>query len=178
MLHTLTLFAAEEGATGLGALGVSLQAFFIQLVTFVFVFLVLKRFAVGPIIALLEKRRKTIDDGVKMGLKLEKEREKLDKEIAQAMRDARHEADRIIANSHKEAREILREAEKSAQRKTDAMLTDAQARIEEESRQAKRSLEKDIVGLVSEATETIVGEKVDAKKDAALIDKALKGRRK
>jgi hypothetical protein len=30
--------------------------------------------------------------------------------------------------------------------------------------------------LVSDATEAIIDEKVDAKKDAALIEKALKGR--
>lgn len=174
-----SFFAAEsaEQASGLGALGVSLSAFVIQLVTFVFVFLILKRFAFDKIGAMLEKRRKTIDDGVRLGQKLEKEREKLDQEVAKVMKEARHEADRIIANGHKEAREVLRDAEKAAQRKTDAMLADAQARIEEDHRQAKQKLEKDIVGLVSEATEAIVNEKVDPKKDAELIDKALKKRK-
>lgn len=174
----LSFFAAEtaEKASGLGALGVSFSAFVIQLITFVFVFLILKRFAFDRIGAVLEKRRKTIDDGVRLGQKLEKEREKLDKEVAKVMKEARHEADRIIANGHKEAREVLREAEKAAQRKTDAMVTDAQARIDEDHRQAKQKLEKDIVGLVSEATEVIVNEKVDPKKDAELIDKALKKR--
>ena len=57
-------------------------------------------------------------------------------------------------------------------------MTDAEARINEETEQAKRKLEKEIVGLVSEATEVIVDEKVDAKKDAALIAKALKGQSK
>lgn len=57
------------------------------------------------------------------------------------------------------------------------MVDDAHDRIEEDKKQAKRSLEKDIVGLVSEATETIVHEKVDSKKDAELIDKAIKGRK-
>ena len=58
------------------------------------------------------------------------------------------------------------------------MMTDAEARINEDTEQAKRKLEKEIVGLVSEATEVIVDEKVDAKKDASLIAKALKGQGK
>jgi F-type H+-transporting ATPase subunit b len=175
----ISLFASEttEKASGLGALGVSLSAFLIQLVTFVLVFILLKKLAFNRVSVMLEKRRKTIDDGVRLGQKLEKEKEKLDDEVAKVMREARHEADKIIATGHKEAREVLREAEKSAQRKSDAMFADAQARIEEESRQAKRKLEKDIVGLVSEATETIVHEKVDSKKDAELIDKAIKGQK-
>ncbi|MGH9857094.1 MAG: hypothetical protein ACRD4B_04530, partial [Acidobacteriota bacterium] len=83
-----------------------------------------------------------------------------------------------IANAHKEAREIVRESEKSAQRKVDTMVSDAEVRIKEETERARRGLEKDIVGLVSEATEAIVEEKVDPKKDAELIEKAIKGRTK
>lgn len=179
----LTYFAAESGhsaeqASGLGALGVNAMAFAIQLITFVLVFLLLKRFAFAPVGRMLEKRRKTIEDGVKLGLKLEKERDKLEDEVAKITREARHDADRIIAAAHKDAREILRDAEKAAQRKADAMLADAEVRIHEESKAAKRKLEKDIVGLVSEATEAIVEEKVDPAKDAAIIDKALKGRKR
>jgi F-type H+-transporting ATPase subunit b len=178
MVYTLIAATEAEGATGLEALGVNLTAFLVQLATFLILFLLLKRFAFKPIVRLLDKRHKTIDDGVRLGLKLEKEKAKLDEEVARTIREARHEADKIIANSHKEAREVIREAEKSAQRKVDAMLTDAEARIEEETKRARKGLEKDIFGLRSQATETIVEEKVDPKKDADLIDKALKGRKK
>lgn len=174
-----TLFAATDAeATGLGALGVNLQAFLTQLVTFLILFFILKRFAFKPIIRLLDQRHQTIDNGVRLGLKLEREREKQQAEAAKVMRDARAEADRIIATANKEAREVMRDAEKAAQRKVDAMFNDAEARIHEEMEQARRGLEKEIVGLVSEATEAIVEEKVDPKKDAKLIDKTLKGRKR
>lgn len=174
------LYFASEAASGgspLDALGVNGKAFLIQLITFVLVLIVLKRFAFKPITRLLAQRRQVIDDGVKMGLEMEKERAKLDTEVKQLMRDARSEADKIISNGQKEAREIIREAEKSGQRKVDTMLADAEARIAEETQQAKRKLEKEIVGMVSDATEAIVEEKVDATKDAKLIDKALKGQK-
>ncbi len=139
--------------------------------------MILKRFAFKPITKMLIERRKVIEDGVKMGLRMEKERATLDSEVVQVMRDARIEADKIIGNGQKEAREIIREAEKVGQRKVDIMMNDANDRISEETNQAKRRLEKEIVGLVSEATEAIVDEKVDPAKDAKLIDKALKGRK-
>lgn len=174
-----TFFAAED-ANGVAEslpLGLNGKAFLVQLITFVLVFAVLKRFAFKPITVMLEKRRQAIEDSVRLGQKLEKERDKLDEEVARITREARHEADKIIAASHKDAREVVREAEKTAQRKVDAMLADAEVRIHEESEHARRNLEKEVVGLVSEATETIVGEKVDAKKDAELVKKAMKGRK-
>lgn len=174
MIHLL--FAAEDAAGGspLAALGVDAKALIFQLITFLLVFLLLKRFAFKPITKLLIDRRKVIEDGVKMGQRMEEEKAKLDAEVVKVMRDARTEADKIIGNAQKEAREIIREAEKVGQRKVDTMMGDAEDRIKEESDQAKRRLEKEIVGLVSEATEAIVDEKVDATKDAKLIDKALK----
>ncbi len=168
--------AAEHAESGI--LGFSPQAFLIQIVTFVLVFALLKKFAFDKIVALLDNRHKVIDDGVRLGRKLEREQEKLDQEAARITREARHEADRIIANGHKEAREILRDAEKAAKRKTDTMLADAEARIHEDAQAAKRKLEKDIVNLVSEATEAIVGEKVDPKKDAEIIEKVIRKRAK
>lgn len=170
------LFATEEAsASGISALGVSPSAFIIQLLTFVIVFLLLKRFAFGPITKLLVERRKVIDDGVRMGIKMEKMRAQLDEEITKTLKDARHEADQIIGNAHKEARTIMRDAEKSAQKKIDTMLEDGELRVREEAAQARKQIEKELVGLVSEATEAVVGAKVDDKRDIELVKKALKG---
>jgi F-type H+-transporting ATPase subunit b len=176
----LTQFAAEsaEKATGVAALGVNAQQLLIQFITFVLVFVLLIRFAFRPIIKMLEKRRVTIEDGVKLGLEMEEERDNVKKDSAKIIRDARHDADRIIANSNKEAREIIREAEKTAQRKSESILHDAEARIAEETVQARQKLENDIVNLVSEATEVVVKEKIDPKKDASLINEVIRRRLK
>lgn len=172
-------FAAEEpAATGIGVLGINPVAFIVQLISFIIVFLLLKKFAFSPIVKLLSERHKVIDDGVRMGMRMEKEKAKLDEQVAETMRDARHKADQIIADANKEARQVVHDAEKAAQHKVNLILADADARIEEDAAQARKKLEKDIVGLVSEATEAIVGEKIDSQRDAELVAKALKGQKK
>jgi F0F1-type ATP synthase membrane subunit b/b' len=55
------------------------------------------------------------------------------------------------------------------------MMKDATKRITEESARARRKLEAEVVDLVIEATEVVAGEKLDAKKDAKLLESALKG---
>ena len=173
----LSLFAAEEGSTsGIGALGIKPSAFLIQLVGFVIVLAILKKYAFTRVSKLLEERRQTIDDGVKAGQEFAKERTKMEREHSKVIKEARDEADKIIATAHKEAREVVRDGEKVASRKADVMISDAEVRIHEESARTKRSLEKDIVGMISEATEAIVGEKVDVKKDSEIINRILKKR--
>lgn len=170
--------AAAEHAEETGILGFSVQSFVIQLVTFILVFALLKKFAFDRIVKMLDERHKVIDEGVRHGQQMKAEREKFEKDIAQTSREARHQADEIISDAQKEARDIIREAEKAASKKSENILRDAEARIAEEAEQAKRRLEKDIAGLVSEATEALVEEKVDARKDAELIDRAIKKGRK
>ena len=169
--------STEHAAEGL-PLGLSPQAFLIQLITFILIFFLLKKFAFEPIVKMLNKRHEVIEAGVKHGTEMEKERAELTKQTEKVIREARHDADRIISDAQKEGRELVREAEKSAHKKTETMLADAEARINEEADQARRKLEREIAGLVSEATEAVVEEKVDAKRDADLIDRAIKKGRK
>lgn len=169
-----TNFAATESAEQSGILGVSLESFVIQIITFVLVFILLKKFAFNRIIKILDKRHQVIENGVRHGLEMEKEKAELTKQTERIIREARHSADDIISDAQKEGREILREAEKSAHKKSEVMLKDAEARIDEEAHQARKKLEKEITGLVAEATEAVVEEKVDAKKDSELIDRAIK----
>lgn len=170
----VTQFASDSSGSGLGALGIDGKAFVIQLVTFVLAFLVLKRFAFEPIIKVLNERRETIDKGVKLGEQMKKEKAEMDAKVADALHKARQEADKIIAEAQSTGRQSIQEAEDTARAKAEDMISQASVRIKQDTAIAKKRLEKDLAGLVSQATEAILREKIDSKKDSALIDKALK----
>lgn len=174
-MTNLYRFAETESASGAAALGIDPKAFAIQLITFVFVFLILKKFAFDKIVELLEKRRKTIEEGVRLTSKLAAEKEKLEKDIEAAHQKARKRSDEVIAAAQVQAGSIIKEAEDSAQRKIDAMLEDAHKKIEEETIRARQNLEKDVAELVILATETVARTKLDGKKDQELIKHALRG---
>lgn len=173
MLQSLFIFG-ESSSSGLGALGVDGKAFFIQLLTFVMAFFILRRYAFGPIIAALNQRRETIESGVKLGEEMQLERAKLEDQVSDILHKARQEADSIITAAQDSGRQAIREAEEKARDKAAGVLAEAEARISQDTARARKQLEKELVNLVSEATEAIIGEKVDAKKDAALIERALK----
>jgi len=173
--NAVTQFAAEQQSAGLGALGVNGKAFLIQLITFVLTFWILKRFAFQPILRVLTERREIIEDGVRLGEEMQKEQAQLEQKIDAELRAARQKADEIVASSEDAGRQIAAEAEKKAQAKAAGILKQAESRIQQDTALARQKLEKELVGLISDATEAIIDEKVDAKKDSALIEKALKG---
>ncbi len=175
MFNIFTQFAAEEsGVSGFGALGIDAKAFLIQLVTFLLVFFVLRKYVFGRVVKLLDERQRTIEKGVRLTNEMSVAKSKLEEEISAARKNARAEADKMLADAHEQAGATLKEAEDAAQRKVDAILSDAHKKIEEETERARRNLEKDLVELVIQATEIVAREKISPKKDSELIEKALK----
>jgi F-type H+-transporting ATPase subunit b len=178
MIHNpVTQFASDSASSGIGALGVDVKALVIQLVTFVLVFLVLKRFAFKPILKVLKERRDLIEQGVALGEQMKQDQAALEAKIAAELVKARQEADGIIASAQETSRQTIREAEDKAHTKADGIIKEGEQRVASEMTRARKKLEGELVGLISDATEAIIGEKVDASKDAALIDRALKEQR-
>lgn len=179
MINILTNFASEtstDGGGGFGALGVNGKAFIIQLITWIFVFFILRRFVFGPVVKLLQKRQETIEKGVELSTEMVAEKKKLEEEVEKTMAKARKEANEIIAKTNDQAGQIVKEAEEHAKERVDQLLKDAKSKIADETEKARRALEKDMVNLVIQATEAVASEKLDPAKDAVLIDKALKGK--
>lgn len=172
MVQTLTTFG--DSSSGLGALGIDGKAFLIQLITFVLAYLVLRRYAFQPILKVLHERRETIENGVKIGEQMKKDQAELEATVEETLHKARQEADTIIASAQDSGKQAIREAEDKAREKAAGILAEAESRITQETARARKALESELVGLISEATEAIIDEKVDAKKDAALIERALK----
>jgi len=170
----VTLLAPHFAAAGgIATLGVDVKALVLQIITFVIVFLLLKKFAFSKIVATLETRRKTIDDSVRLGEELARQKTQIEAEIAKIMQTARLEADKIMTASHNEATDIIKKAEEDAAHKIETMLAEARNRIADETAGARKALEKQLLGFVGEATEIIIGEKLDERKDAKLIERAL-----
>ncbi len=173
LINLLTILGNTEEPQGIAALGIDPLAILAQAATFLVLFFVIKKFALDKIVATLETRRKTIDDGVRLGREMEAEKERLDEKVAEVLQKARAEADKVIVGGHEEAAEIMKQAEASASQKVDAMLSDARAKIDEDIENARVGLEQEMRILIAEATEAILEEKLDAKKDASLLSRAL-----
>lgn len=170
-----TQFATEETAekTGLAVLGLDPKAFLLQLATFVLLYFLLRKFAFESIVKMLDERRRKIDDGVRLGVEMEKEKAKFDEEVAAKMAAARKEADKILHDAEAQSSKMIKEAEDKATAKAAKVLADAEAKIADDIARTRASLKGELAQLVADATEVLINEKLDASKDAKLIEQAL-----
>ena len=106
------MFAAST--SGIGALGVNFSALAIQLITFILAYLVLRKWAFGPIVRILQERRQVVEDGVKLGEKMRHDEQALEEKIEKTLVETRREADKIIAEANETAKQMVRDAEGEA----------------------------------------------------------------
>lgn len=144
-----------------------------QLLAFLIVFWVLKRFAFGPILGAIDERRKKIIDeftGIedrKRGLEdLEKEYRRRLEHIEEAARAKIQEA---AALGGQLARDIQDKARDDARR----LVERARAEIENDLKQARLSLRDEIVDLSGLITERILKETIDPPTHKKLVDRFI-----
>lgn len=170
------LFAAEEAAKegGVAVLGLNVGALILQIATYVIVFVILKKYAFGPIVKVLEDRRIRIEEGLKNADDMEKAKVELDEHKETVLKEARKEAAKIVAESKKESADIILAAEKKAQAKADQIVADAKAKIADDMAEAQKGLRKQLSGLVRAASEKVLRTKLDDAADARLVEQSAK----
>lgn len=158
---------------GLGALGLDMRSLIFQVVNFAILLLLLKQFALRPIIKTLEERRVKIAESLKaaQGINAAKAQSEHEQQILR--RQAHQQAELIVGQSKQQGQEIIAAAQLAGQEKAQALLMQARGQIEQERQEIKAQLKRQTLDFVTAATEKIIGEKLDAKKDEALIRKAL-----
>jgi F-type H+-transporting ATPase subunit b len=176
MLPAFTHFGADS-TSGIGALGINGSSLIIQLLTFLFAYVVLRKYAFKPILRVLQERRDVIESGVKLGEEMQKEKAALETKVAEELRAARKQADGIIADAHDAGQAAVKAAEDKAREKADNIVKEAAAQTAQDAARVRAQIEKEVVGLISDATEAIIDEKLDDKKDAVLIKRVLEEQR-
>lgn len=171
-MQSLGHFAS--GDTGLSALGINLEAYLVQLATFVLFLVLLEKFAIKPLIKRLEARRKLINDGVVLGQEMQLEKENLQLRVEEALQSARQEADKIIEEGRKTAEEIAKRIEDSARDKAERIVSEASLRLKEDAIRARAALEDDVAALVSDVAEAVIGKSMTSAMDTSQIKQAIK----
>lgn len=157
------------------ALGVNLGYLFVQIFNFIIVFIVLRAWVYFPILGLLEKRRKSIAQGLEDARIASEARENAEEEAREIMAKAQLGATEKVKESSERAdiagRDIIAQAEEDAVK----IRQDAQSDAEQERERLLSEVRGQIAALAMAATQKLVGETLDEQRQHALIDQFFSG---
>lgn len=145
-----------------------------QLVNFLIVLYLIKRFALKPILKLLQDRKKTIAESLENAKETQELLERTQEKEKDILRKAQSQAQDIIADARKESSLLQQEAENAAKDRVERMIADAQKKIEEQTHIAKQELAKHVTKLSIEILEKSLHGFFSEKDQKLVIEKALK----
>jgi len=153
----------------------SVGLFFWQLVLFVGLILLLKKFAWKPILDSVNER----EDGIKSALasaeEAKKEMQNLNASNEQLLKDARAERDVLMKEAREIKDKIIADAKEEAKQVTSTLIENAQASIEQEKQAALAELKKQVADLSIGIAETVIKKELSSKEDQLkLVDGILK----
>lgn len=111
-----------------------------QVINFLIIFFVLKKFLYKPLLHTMQTRAKRIEDGLAYAQETEARLEKIKKEETRILKAAQTQSKEFLLETRKQAQDILRNAQEQAKEETKKMIDDARARITKETKQAESRL--------------------------------------
>lgn len=174
-MNYLSQFAATEAKPDLfSSIGIDWKLLVLQSIAFLILLLFLKKFVYPSLIAMLDKREKLIEESTKAALEAEKNAAAAEAKTTKLIKQARADADEMLAGAKTEASHMINEAEKKSQRRAEQIVKDAEAEISRSVDIARKTLRRDTLGLVAEATEKVVGKSVTSAVDQKIVAEAVK----
>jgi len=141
-----------------------------QIVVFMTLLLLLKKFLYGPLSELMEQRSAKIAEGLAAADAGKEAKAKADAEVAAQMQEARKKAQEILAAAEKRAAEIQEEVTNKARDEAGQIVQSAREEVEAEVNRARQVLRKEVAGIAIAAAERVINSELDAKRHSKLID--------
>lgn len=154
-------------------LGLQLSQILTQMLAFLIMLWVMKKFAWKPILAILDERKAKIaqefDDIHSQKNKIEQ----LSKEYQQKLSEIETLARDKVKEGIDEGLKIANSIEDDARQEAKIILEKAKANVTKEIAKAKIQLKSDIVNLTIAATKKLIHENFDSEKQKKLIDEEI-----
>ncbi len=158
----------------LGKFGINPILLAAQLVNFLIIFYIVKKFALKPILTVLKNREKTIKDGLEQAEETRKLLQETENKEREILRKAQLEAKQLLEEAKKHREDVLKNAEVETREQTEKMLKEAKEQISLETKEAEKRLAGHISQLAIEILEKSSQELFTGKEQTLVVDRALR----
>jgi F-type H+-transporting ATPase subunit b len=144
------------------------------ILTFLALVALLARFAWRPLLEALERRQATIAKSLDDAQRARQELERLQRESAEMMRQARVEAEAIISRSRSDAEALREELKQKSRAEAAAIVKNAERQIQLETARAIQQIRKETIDLSVAIASKILRRQVSKEDHEGLIEETLK----
>ena len=156
-------------------LGINLGYLLVQVFNFLILLIVLRAWVYKPLVSLLEKRRKTIAEGIEKSREVAEECAKAEEEAKRIVVEAQAQAAHIVSEATEKADaamvEVRAEADNEIAKEREATLVE----VEAERNRMLGELRGQVATLAIAAAQKLISETLDEKRQRALLSEFFSG---
>jgi F-type H+-transporting ATPase subunit b len=175
MLAIVTTFAAdaakEESSNFLVSPDVGLMIW--TLIAFLAALFILRKWAWPAITEALDKRQRMIEESITTAERARADAAELLDEYRARLREARAQAEEIVARARKASEALGRETVEDARHKREDLMEQTRRDIEAETRRAIQEIRAEVADLTILATEKVTRKALDEDDQKRLVEEAL-----
>ncbi len=144
-----------------------------QIVNFLVLLFILKRFLYKPLLKVLDERKQKIAKSLKDAEKIAKELENTEANKEKILVDASLEARQIIEEATKSASEVISQAHEKATAGISTMIKKAEDSISLEREQMHQEIKTELADMVALALERVTGKVLTQKDQKEILQKTI-----
>lgn len=154
-------------------LGIDWKLLVAQVVNFLVLLFLLKKFLYKPVLEILAKRRAAIAESIANTERITQELKGIEGRKIAEVEKAKKEADAIVEQARQVAKARGEELFKEAERRVEKLVKDAKQHIEEDRGIMMSEVAHEVKDLVFLATEKILQERMPASADERFVQEAI-----
>lgn len=154
--------------------GVTWPKFIAQLFLFLIAYFVLSRYAFGPIMKILEERRKRIEEGQLNAEKIKKQLAEAELRYQEVLRKANDDAQVLLEESRKNTEAFSQREMEKAVKESAAIVERARHEIASERNRMVDEVKREMVSLVIKTTAKVAGKVLTIEDQRRLSEEAAK----
>ncbi len=174
-LHTTAAFvlAQAEGESGSFLVSPNVGLMVWTLVAFAATMFILSKAAFPRIADALDKRQRAIEESIDTAAQTKKEADLLLEEYRERLREARTQAEEIVARAQKAGEVHERDSLEKAKTQREELMEQARRDIEAETRRAIQEIRNEVADLTVMATEKVTRKTLTEEDQHRLVEEAL-----
>ena len=137
--------------------GVTWPKFIAQVILFLMVYAILKKFALGPVIAIFEQRRRTIEEGQANAEKIKKQLAESEIRCQEILRKANTDAQRIIEEARTASDVQTQKQLQQSIKDAEGIIIKARETVELDRARMVAEVKKEMLHLVVDTTAKVAG---------------------
>lgn len=152
--------------------GFDWKIFFSQVISFIIVALVLRRFAYKPILAVLEERRQRIAEGLLNAEKIKQQLAEAEQRHAEILAKANAQAQKMIDDARESAAHVADQKQQEAISSAEQIIAKAKEATAIERERVMAELKRELGRLVVDTTAKVTGKVLTSEDQRRLQDEA------